>query len=170
MKTKISLIAGLALAVLAIALSGQTGAVLPALQPGQGRFLTAEQRVLVLGVVMVAEALLLLWIGWSRCRLATSDNARYTFSFLTLLYFAACSIVSARERHWFWATVPSNDESVLFLTSNLQWVIPYARCHAQSCCWSLGSLLGSPHTLPDPARMKPGVSSISLTCGPSTTR
>jgi hypothetical protein len=45
MKTKISLIAGLALAVSAIALSGQTGAVLPALEPGQGRFLTSEQRV-----------------------------------------------------------------------------------------------------------------------------
>ena len=57
---------------------------------------------------MVVEALILLWIGWSRCGLATSDNALYTFSFLTLLYFAAFSIVSARERRWFWATLPSN--------------------------------------------------------------
>jgi hypothetical protein len=39
--------------------------------------------------------------------LATNDDALYTFSFLTLLYFAAFSIVSARERHWFWATMPS---------------------------------------------------------------
>jgi H+-transporting ATPase len=61
----------------------------------------------VLGALMVAEALLVLWIGWSRCGLATSDNALYTFSFLTLLYFAAFSIVSARERRWFWATMPS---------------------------------------------------------------
>ncbi|MDD5176349.1 MAG: plasma-membrane proton-efflux P-type ATPase [Sterolibacterium sp.] len=61
----------------------------------------------VIGVLMVAEALLGLWIGWSRCGLATSDNALYTFSFLTLLYFAAFSIVSARERRWFWATLPS---------------------------------------------------------------
>jgi magnesium-transporting ATPase (P-type) len=60
-----------------------------------------------LGVLMVAESLLALWIGWSRCGLATSDNALYTFSFLTLLYFAAFSIVSARERRWFWATMPS---------------------------------------------------------------
>ena len=56
---------------------------------------------------MVAEALLLLWIGWSHFGLATSDNALYTFSFLTLLYFAAFSIVSARERRSFWATMPS---------------------------------------------------------------
>jgi H+-transporting ATPase len=61
----------------------------------------------VLGVVMVAESLLLLYIGWSRFGLAANDNALYTFSFLTLLYFAAFSIVSARERRRSWATMPS---------------------------------------------------------------
>jgi H+-transporting ATPase len=61
----------------------------------------------VLGVAMVAETLLLLWIGWSRFGLATSDNALYTFSFLMLLYFAAFSVLSARERHAFWSTMPS---------------------------------------------------------------
>ena len=61
----------------------------------------------VLGIAMVAEALLFLWIGWSRFGLATNDNALYTFSFLMLLYFAVFSIVSARERHWFWSTMPS---------------------------------------------------------------
>jgi hypothetical protein len=48
-----------------------------------------------------------LWFGWSHFGLATNDNALYTFSFLTLLYFAVFSIVSARERRWFWATLPS---------------------------------------------------------------
>ena len=61
----------------------------------------------VLGIAMVVETLLLLWIGWSQFGLATNDMALYTFSFLTLLYFAVFSIVSARERRWFWATVPS---------------------------------------------------------------
>jgi plasma-membrane proton-efflux P-type ATPase len=61
----------------------------------------------VLGVAMVAEALVLLWIGWTRFGLATNSNALYTFSFLTLIYFGIFSIVSARERHWFWATLPS---------------------------------------------------------------
>jgi plasma-membrane proton-efflux P-type ATPase len=61
----------------------------------------------VLGVAMVAESLLLLWIGWSPFGLAVDNNALYTFSFLTLLYFAAFSIVSARERRWFWKTLPS---------------------------------------------------------------
>ena len=61
----------------------------------------------VLGALMVAESLLVLWSGWSRCGLANNNDALYTFSFLTLLYFAAFSIVSARERRWFWATMPS---------------------------------------------------------------
>jgi magnesium-transporting ATPase (P-type) len=61
----------------------------------------------VLGVAMVAEALLLLYISWSPFGLATNDNALYTFSFQTMLYFGVFSIVSARERRWFWATMPS---------------------------------------------------------------
>jgi H+-transporting ATPase len=60
-----------------------------------------------LGVAMVAETLFLLWIGWTHFGLATNDNALYTFSFLMLLYFAVFSIVTARERRWFWATIPS---------------------------------------------------------------
>jgi H+-transporting ATPase len=61
----------------------------------------------VLGIAMVAETLLLLWFGWSHFGLATNDSALYTFSFLMLLYFAVFSVVSARERHWFWMTMPS---------------------------------------------------------------
>jgi hypothetical protein len=61
----------------------------------------------VLGVVMVAEALFALWIGWTRFGLVSSNEALYTFSFLTLLYFAVFSIVSARERRRWWATMPS---------------------------------------------------------------
>ena len=61
----------------------------------------------VLGLMMVAEALLLLWLGWSRFGLVTDRNALYTFSFLVLLFFGALSTVSRRERRWFWATRPS---------------------------------------------------------------
>jgi plasma-membrane proton-efflux P-type ATPase len=73
----------------------------------------------VLGALMVAEALLILWFGWSRFGLASSDNALYTFSFLTLLYFAAFSIVSARERRWFWTTMPSNAVMVAVMAETL---------------------------------------------------
>jgi plasma-membrane proton-efflux P-type ATPase len=69
-----------------------------------GGFITVS---VVLGVAMVAETLLLLWIGWSRFGLATNNNALYTFSFLMLLYFAVFSVLSARERRWFGATRPS---------------------------------------------------------------
>ncbi|MDA8123676.1 MAG: plasma-membrane proton-efflux P-type ATPase [Deltaproteobacteria bacterium] len=69
-----------------------------------GGFITVS---VVLGVAMVMESLFLLWLGWSYFDLATNNNALYTFSFLTLLYFAAFSILSARERRRFWATMPS---------------------------------------------------------------
>jgi H+-transporting ATPase len=69
-----------------------------------GGFVTVS---VVLGVAMLAESLLLLWTGWSHFGLATNNAALYTFSFLTLLYFAVFSIVSARERRSFWATMPS---------------------------------------------------------------
>ncbi len=69
-----------------------------------GGFITVS---VVLGVAMVVETLFLLWIGWSKFGLATNDNALYSFSFLMLLYFAVFSVVSARERRWFLATLPS---------------------------------------------------------------
>ena len=69
-----------------------------------GGFVTVS---VILGVAMVVEALLFLWFGWSRFGLATHDDALYTFSFLLLLYFAVFSVASARERHWFWTTMPS---------------------------------------------------------------
>ncbi len=69
-----------------------------------GGFITVS---VVLGIAMVAEALLLLWFGWSRFGLAANADALSTFSFLTLLYFAVFSILSARERHHFGSTTPS---------------------------------------------------------------
>ena len=48
-----------------------------------------------------------LWISWSKFGLATNHNALHSFSFLLLLYFGVFSVVSARERRWFWATLPS---------------------------------------------------------------
>lgn len=68
-----------------------------------GGFITVS---VVLGVAMVFEALLFLFFCWTRFGLATNDSALYTFSFLLLLYFAAFSIISARERRWFWKTSP----------------------------------------------------------------
>jgi H+-transporting ATPase len=61
----------------------------------------------ILGIAMVAEALLFLWIGWHRFGLAANERALHTFSFLLLLDFAVFSILSARERRRFWATMPS---------------------------------------------------------------
>ncbi|HEY8907646.1 MAG TPA: HAD-IC family P-type ATPase, partial [Rhodoferax sp.] len=69
----------------------------------------------VLGLAMVAESLLALWWGWSHFGLAGHAPALYSFSFLTLLYFAVFSIVSARERRRFWATRPSQTMAAALL-------------------------------------------------------
>lgn len=81
-----------------------------------GGFITVS---VVLGIAMVAEALTLLWIAWSRFGLATNDNALYTFSFQTLLYFGVFSVVSARERRWFCATMPSKTLMVALMVDAL---------------------------------------------------
>ncbi|MGA8787211.1 MAG: cation transporting ATPase C-terminal domain-containing protein [Polaromonas sp.] len=60
-----------------------------------------------LGLCMLAEALALLWFAWLPFGLAGHDEALHTFSFLLLLYLAVFSIISARERRWFWTTMPS---------------------------------------------------------------
>ena len=73
----------------------------------------------VLGVAMVAETLLLLWIGWSHFGLATDSHALDTFSFLTLLYFCVFSVVSVRERRWFWATLPGKSFMVALVAGAL---------------------------------------------------
>ncbi len=61
----------------------------------------------MLGGAMVAEALFLLYLGWRYAGIAHDDAGLATASFLTLLYFAVFSIVSARERRRFWASRPS---------------------------------------------------------------
>lgn len=81
-----------------------------------GGFITVS---VVLGIAMVAEALFLLWIGWSHFGLAANSNALYTFSFLTLLYMAVFSILSARERRWFWTTMPSKTLVVALVANAL---------------------------------------------------
>ena len=60
-----------------------------------------------LGVCMVAEALALLGVAWRFFGLDVHEEALSTFSFLLLLYLAVFSIVSVRERRWFWSTKPS---------------------------------------------------------------
>jgi len=73
----------------------------------------------VLGLAMALEALLLLWFGWRRFGLAAHPPALYSFSFLTLLYFAGFSILSARERRQFWATAPSRSLVAAILADTL---------------------------------------------------
>jgi plasma-membrane proton-efflux P-type ATPase len=66
------------------------------------------QVAVVLGLLMLVEALGLLAFGWSRFGLGDDGGRLQTFAFQILLFFALFSILSIRERRCFWASRPSN--------------------------------------------------------------
>jgi magnesium-transporting ATPase (P-type) len=60
----------------------------------------------VLGLLMLAEALALLGIGWHHFGLRAGEGRLETFTFQLLLFFALFSIISVRERGPFWRSLP----------------------------------------------------------------
>ncbi|HSQ82369.1 MAG TPA: plasma-membrane proton-efflux P-type ATPase [Casimicrobiaceae bacterium] len=61
----------------------------------------------VIGAMMLIEALALLAWGWHRFGLASAPGQLQTFAFETLLFFSVFSILSIRERRAFWRSRPS---------------------------------------------------------------
>jgi H+-transporting ATPase len=61
----------------------------------------------VLGLIMVAEAFGLLYIGLNYFNLGVDNGALSTFSFEILFFFAMFSIFVVREKGHFWDSVPS---------------------------------------------------------------
>lgn len=61
----------------------------------------------ILGLLMLVEALGLLALGWRWFDLGGNQGQLQTFTFQTLLFFALFSILSIRERRSFWASRPS---------------------------------------------------------------
>jgi magnesium-transporting ATPase (P-type) len=88
-----------------IALS--TDRVRPSQRPESWNIGPLVSGAVLLGLLMLVEALALLAIGWDRFGLGDNAGQRYTFAFETLLFFALFSIVSIRERRAFWASRPS---------------------------------------------------------------
>jgi len=88
-----------------IALS--TDRVRPSQKPESWNIGPLVSVAVVLGLVMLVEALGLLAIGWHRFDLGDHDGQLRTFAFQTLLFFALFSLLSIRERRAFWASSPS---------------------------------------------------------------
>jgi hypothetical protein len=78
--------------------------VRPSPRPESWRIGPLVKVAVVLGILMLGEALALLAVAWHRFDLR--DGRLDTFSFLTLLFFALFSIVSIRERRAFWRSRP----------------------------------------------------------------
>jgi H+-transporting ATPase len=78
--------------------------VRPSPKPESWKIAPLVRVAVVLGVLMLAEALGLLAVAWHRFDLGGARLS--TFSFLTLLFFALFSIISVRERRGFWKSRP----------------------------------------------------------------
>ncbi|HTI36835.1 MAG TPA: plasma-membrane proton-efflux P-type ATPase [Vicinamibacterales bacterium] len=89
-----------------VKISLSTDRVSPSKQPESWNIRPLVTVAVVLGLVMLVEALALLAIGWHRFHLDVSGGRLQTFSFVTLLFFALFSIVSIRERRAFWTSRP----------------------------------------------------------------
>ena len=61
----------------------------------------------LLGVLMLTEALIVLFAGWRLFHLGNNIHQLQTYTFVILLFFALFSIVSIRERHAWWSSLPS---------------------------------------------------------------
>lgn len=61
----------------------------------------------ILGLAMLAEALAVLFIGWTLFDLGNNAGQLQTFSFELLLFFALFSIISIRERRAWWSSLPT---------------------------------------------------------------
>jgi len=61
----------------------------------------------MLGLLMLAEALAVLYVGWWLFDLGDHIGQLHTFTFELLLFFALFSIISIRERHVWWSSWPS---------------------------------------------------------------
>jgi H+-transporting ATPase len=79
----------------------------PSQQPETWNIGPLVKLAVILGLLMLVEALVLLALGWRWFDLGDNDGRLQTFTFQTLLFFALFSILSIRERRVFWASRPS---------------------------------------------------------------
>ena len=70
---------------------------------------------IILGLIMVVEAIGFLYIGLNYFNLAMDNGLLSTFSFEILLFFAIFSIFVVREKKHFWTTAPSKTLLIVML-------------------------------------------------------
>jgi len=84
-----------------------TDRALPSQRPETWNIGPLVKLAVILGLLMLVEALGLLVLGWHWFDLGNHNRRLQTFSFQTLLFFALFSILSIRERRAFWLSRPS---------------------------------------------------------------
>ena len=84
-----------------------TDRVRPSLLPESWNIGPLVRIAVILGLLMLLESLALLAFCWHRLGIGDDSPKLQTFSFQTLLFFALFSLVSIRERRFFWSSSPS---------------------------------------------------------------
>ena len=84
-----------------------TDRVRPSQTPETWNIAPLVRLAVILGVLMLVEALALLALGWRIFDLGRDAAHLPTFAFITLLFFALFSLISIRERRAFWRSWPS---------------------------------------------------------------
>jgi H+-transporting ATPase len=90
-----------------VKISLATDRVRPSRAPERWNIAPLIVLAIVLGIVMLAESLGVLALGWRWFDLGAAAGRSATFAFLVLLFFALFSLVSIRERRAFWTSMPS---------------------------------------------------------------
>ncbi len=90
-----------------VKLSLSTDNVMMSKKPDVWRIRPLVKVSLALGLVMVAEAFALLYLGDRLFGVMSSDATLHTFSFEILFFFAMFSVFLVRERGHFWDSAPS---------------------------------------------------------------
>lgn len=90
-----------------VKISLSTDRVRPSQRPETWNIGPQVKLAVLMGLLMLAEALILLAFAWQRFDLATRTGELQTFAFQLLLFLALFSILSIRERRWFWSSRPS---------------------------------------------------------------
>jgi H+-transporting ATPase len=75
-------------------------------EPNKWRLAGYVRLGVVLGLLMTAECLLFLRATWWRWDLVSSDPMLQTVTFELLVFLAAASVLSIRNRRWFWSVRP----------------------------------------------------------------
>ncbi|MFX1499030.1 MAG: cation transporting ATPase C-terminal domain-containing protein, partial [Promethearchaeota archaeon] len=98
-----------------VTLSLSTDHVNPSQKPESGKVNKIVKVGIILGIFIVAEGIIILFIGDYLFNIFQDQNHVYTFTFVFLVYSGYFTILSVREKGYFWESRPSRFLSIALI-------------------------------------------------------